>query len=159
MHYLWRSWPVQNNSKYTETSFSPISRYSFVLQVAQGPRSPKLAIFVRTTTTDGQTNCFTPCACTRGKNLKNVCIPLCQKFHGCTSTQCTHASYTSVPHHLSAFIHDSTYNVNWQAMARVWRDGQPRKVHIYRLITTVSSKSMCFIPPPKKSTITIPMLE
>lgn len=28
-----------------------------------------------------------------------------------------------------------------QAMARVWRDGQQRKVHIYRLITTVSCNS------------------
>ena len=62
---------------YTETSFSPISRYSFVLQVAQGPRSPKLAIFVRTTTTtimttttDIQTDCFTPCACVQGKKAR-----------------------------------------------------------------------------------------
>ena len=57
-------------SKYSETSFSPISRYSFALQVAQGPRSPKLATFVQTTTTttttDIQTNCFTPCACAQG---------------------------------------------------------------------------------------------
>ena len=71
MHYLWRLWPVQSNSKYTEASFSPISMYSFALQVAQGPRTPKLAIFVRTTTTtttttDIQTDCFTPCACARG---------------------------------------------------------------------------------------------
>ena len=68
MHYLWRSWPVQNDSKYTdtETSFSLISRYSFASQVAQGPRSPKLVIFVQTTTTDIQTDCFSPCACARG---------------------------------------------------------------------------------------------
>ena len=68
MHYLWCSWPVQNDLKYTETSFSPISRHSFALQVAQGPRSPKLVIFVRTMT-DIQTDCFTPCACAQGKYL------------------------------------------------------------------------------------------
>jgi len=28
--------------------------------------------------------------------------------------------------------------VQFQAMARVWRDGQKRKVHIYRLLATVS---------------------
>ena len=62
---------------YTETSFSPISRYSFALQVAQGPRWPKLAIFVWTTTTtmtDIQTDCFTPCACARGKQGTNLYI-------------------------------------------------------------------------------------
>ena len=48
--------------------FSPISRYSFVLQVAQGPRSPKLAIQVRADNdnNDIQTDCFIPCACARG---------------------------------------------------------------------------------------------
>ena len=60
---------MQNGSKYTEISLSPISRYSFALQVALGPRSPKLTIFVRTTTTttiDIQNDCFTHCACVRG---------------------------------------------------------------------------------------------
>ena len=29
-------------------------------------------------------------------------------------------------------------NINFQAMARIWRDGQKKTVHIYRLLTTVS---------------------
>ena len=41
---------VQNDLKYTEASFLPISADSFTLQVAQVPRLPKLAIFVPTTT-------------------------------------------------------------------------------------------------------------
>ena len=51
MHYLWRLWLVQSNSKHTEASFSLILMYLFALKVAQGPRTPKLAIFVQTTTT------------------------------------------------------------------------------------------------------------
>ena len=52
-------------------SFSPISTYSFALLVAQAPRSPKQAIFVRTTTDD----CFTPCACARGNNWSGLTGP------------------------------------------------------------------------------------
>ena len=51
-------WPVQNDSKHTEASFSPIPKDSFALQVVQMPRSPRLAIFV-TMTTDIQTDYFT----------------------------------------------------------------------------------------------------
>ena len=73
MQYLWCLWPVQNDSKYTEASFLPISLYSFAILVAQAPRSPKQVIFVRTTTTtDIQTDCFIPCACALGKILQLV---------------------------------------------------------------------------------------
>ena len=41
------------------------------LLVAQAPRSPKQAIFVRTTTTTTD-NCFTPCACARGNKRKSI---------------------------------------------------------------------------------------
>ena len=71
------SWPVQNDSKYTETSFLPISRYSFALQVAQGPRSPKLPIFMQTTTTtDIQTDCFTPCTCAWDNDKSLLCYTM-----------------------------------------------------------------------------------
>ena len=56
LQYLWQSWPVQNNSKHV---FSPIPTDLLALQVTQMPRSPKLAIFLPTTT-NGQTNHFTP---------------------------------------------------------------------------------------------------
>ena len=65
-----------SNSKRVQTSFSPISTDWLCLQYAQMPRTRDLAIFVPTTmmtmTTDRQTDCFTPCACVRGKmiNLK-----------------------------------------------------------------------------------------
>ena len=42
---------MQNHSKNTDASFSPIPTDLFDLQVAQVPRSPKLSIFVRTMTT------------------------------------------------------------------------------------------------------------
>ena len=47
---------------------------SLCLRVAQMPRSRDLAIFVpmtmmTMTTTDGQTGCFTPCACAWGNNI------------------------------------------------------------------------------------------
>ena len=53
------------------TSFSPISTDWLCLQLTQMSRLRDLAIFVpttttRTTTTDRQTDCFTPCACARG---------------------------------------------------------------------------------------------
>ena len=51
---MWRLWLVQNDWKYTKASFSPISMYSFTLQVPQASRSSKLVIFVQRTTTDIQ---------------------------------------------------------------------------------------------------------
>ena len=51
--------------KRVKTSFSPISTDWLCLQHAQTPRTRDLAIFMLTTT-DGQTDCFTPCACARG---------------------------------------------------------------------------------------------
>ena len=64
VHVTLKLWSVQNDSKYTEASFSSILTYSFALLVAQAPRSPKQAIFVQittttTTTTDIQIDCFT----------------------------------------------------------------------------------------------------
>ena len=57
---------MPKKSKHTEASFSPISTDSSCLRVAQMPRSPKVVIFVPTTT-DVQTDCFTPCTCARSK--------------------------------------------------------------------------------------------
>ena len=65
MKYLRRSWTLPNDSKHNEATFSTISTDMLYLQVAQTPRSPDLAIFVLTTTTD-KTDYFTPCACARG---------------------------------------------------------------------------------------------
>ena len=48
------------------TSFSPISTDWLCFQHTQTPRTQDLVIFVPITTTDGQTDCFTPCACARG---------------------------------------------------------------------------------------------
>ena len=69
-------------SKRTESSFSQISTDSLCLQHAQTPRSRDLAIFVLTTittmtmtTTDIQTDYFTPCACTWGNQGSREHIP------------------------------------------------------------------------------------
>ena len=50
------------NSKCVDASFSSISTDSLCLQHAQMPTTRYLAIFVPTTTSNGQTNYFTPCA-------------------------------------------------------------------------------------------------
>ena len=69
MHYLWHLWPVSNDLKHIEASFFSDSDRSVRLQVAQVPRSSKLAIFVLTTTIDIQTDCFTPCTCMQGNHI------------------------------------------------------------------------------------------
>ena len=69
MHYLWHLWPVSNDLKHVKASFSSDSNRSVCLRITQVPRSSKLAIFVLTTMTDIQTDCFTPCACVRGNHI------------------------------------------------------------------------------------------
>ena len=59
---------MPKKSKHTEAGFSPNLTDSSCLRVAQMPRSPKVAIFVPTTT-DVQTDYFTPCACARGNEI------------------------------------------------------------------------------------------
>ena len=66
MHYLCQLCPVSNDLKHTEANFFGNFDGSVRLRVAQVTRSSKLAIFVLTTTTDIQNDCFTPCACVRG---------------------------------------------------------------------------------------------
>ena len=58
---------MPKKSKHTEAGFSPNSTDSSCLRVAQMLRSPKVAIFVPTTTTMTD-DCFTPCTCARGNN-------------------------------------------------------------------------------------------
>ena len=66
-------------SKRTERSFSQIFTDSLYLQHVQTPRSRDLAIFMpMTTTTDGQTDYFTPCACARGKNVGHGSVAIAQ---------------------------------------------------------------------------------
>ena len=59
--YVWRPLPTLSNSKHTENSFSLISTDSVCLQHAQMPKIRDLVIFVPTTT-NRQTDYFTPCA-------------------------------------------------------------------------------------------------
>ena len=61
--------PCQTIRKYTEASFFTDSNESVHFQVTHVPKSPKLAIFTPTTT-DRQTDYFTPCACVRGNDNK-----------------------------------------------------------------------------------------
>ena len=65
------SWLVSNDLKHTEASFFGDSNWSVFLQVAQVPRSSKVAIFMPMMTTDIQTDCFTctSCTCVRDKYM------------------------------------------------------------------------------------------
>ena len=77
---LFKQFEVRTNQ------FSPISTDWLCLQHTQMPRTQDLETFVlmtTTMTTDGQTDCFTPCACTRGNYAafysafieRSMCIP------------------------------------------------------------------------------------
>ena len=64
-------------------SFSPISTDWLCLQHTQMPRTQDLVIQVRAddndndnVTTDGQTDCFTPCTCARGNNRETHAHPI-----------------------------------------------------------------------------------
>ena len=72
MHYLWHSWLVQNDSKCTEASFSPILTYS-LYKLLRGLDCPNWWFSCRQRRRQTYKQIyFTPCACTWDKYALTV---------------------------------------------------------------------------------------